>query len=162
MLICHCHCLTCSQIKQASKYCKSCKQIFNYFNKNNPSCGGCVPEILKILRESDKVNNKEEINNPKHRNVLNMTSNKKNEIMDKSFKISISFEYDYSLDELWPDGDAPENPTVQDVVDLIEQCGGVRQVLHDWDMDRYLKCTVTDGDKIKSIESGDLFSCLNY
>lgn len=72
--------------------------------------------------------------------------------MSKSFHISVTFNYDYSIDELWPDGDAPENPTVQDVVDLIKQCGGVRQVLHDWDMDRYLECTIKDGNEIKYVE----------
>lgn len=67
--------------------------------------------------------------------------------MNKHFNIRVYFDDEFSADELWPDGDAPENPTVKDVEVLINQCGGLRQVIHDWDMDCYLDCTITDGNE---------------
>lgn len=37
-----------------------------------------------------------------------------------------------SVEEIWPDGDAPENPTAQDVVDRMK--GGSIKVLRDWNL----------------------------
>jgi hypothetical protein len=39
--------------------------------------------------------------------------------MNKSFNINIEFDATFSIEELWPDGDAPENPTIEDVKNLI-------------------------------------------
>lgn len=39
-----------------------------------------------------------------------------------------------SREEMWPDGDAPENPTAEDVADVIRRCGGLRSVVSDWDL----------------------------
>lgn len=36
------------------------------------------------------------------------------------------------IEDIWPDGDAPENPTAQDVADLIMKCGGPWAVMTDW------------------------------
>lgn len=41
---------------------------------------------------------------------------------------------DLDTADIWPDGDAPENPTAQDVADLIDKCGGVRWVASDWNL----------------------------
>lgn len=71
--------------------------------------------------------------------------------MSKLFTVSISFDYDFSIDELWPNGDAPENPTVQDVVDLINKCGGVSKIICDWDIDRNLECIIKDDKELKCI-----------
>lgn len=35
------------------------------------------------------------------------------------------------VDEIWPDGDAPVEPTVADVQELIEE-EGLRTVMRDW------------------------------
>lgn len=38
------------------------------------------------------------------------------------------------VSEIWPDGDAPENPTVDDVIAVIRKNGGVDDVLRNWNM----------------------------
>ena len=38
------------------------------------------------------------------------------------------------VSEIWPDGDAPENPTVDDVIEVIRTCGGVSDVLRNWNL----------------------------
>jgi len=37
-----------------------------------------------------------------------------------------------TIADIWPDGDAPKNPTAQDVVDLIDDSGGASHVVRDW------------------------------
>ena len=52
-------------------------------------------------------------------------------------KFSISYTIDVILDasEIWPDKDGPSDPTAADVLEVIEQCGGIRRVISDWDLD---------------------------
>jgi hypothetical protein len=38
-------------------------------------------------------------------------------------------------DEIWPDGDAPENPSAMHVKRTIEEAGPLSKVLHDWNLD---------------------------
>lgn len=52
-----------------------------------------------------------------------------------SFHIHISGDYDLITDEVWPDGDAPENPTAADVVAVMLAYGTQRSVLGDWNLD---------------------------
>ena len=54
--------------------------------------------------------------------------------MTKKFTINIECSVDMDLDELWPDGDAPENPTAKDVEDLIEKCGGPVDIIDEWNL----------------------------
>lgn len=51
-----------------------------------------------------------------------------------SVLISIDLEsgVEYDSSQIWPDGDAPKNPTAQDVADLLHLEG--RQALTDWDL----------------------------
>jgi hypothetical protein len=53
---------------------------------------------------------------------------------DRVFTLTTPGDFDLSIDELWPDGDAPENPTAEDVKGLIEKCGGILQIIRDWDL----------------------------
>jgi hypothetical protein len=39
------------------------------------------------------------------------------------------------VDDLWPDGDAPANPSIEDVQALVAKCGGKHRILHEWDLD---------------------------
>ena len=48
------------------------------------------------------------------------------------------------LDAIWPDGDAPENPTAEDVAKVIAACGGLRAVLRDWDLDDEITLTISN------------------
>lgn len=54
------------------------------------------------------------------------------------------FELDIELkeSEMWPDGDAPENWTEDDVKTLVAQCGGPLRVLRDWDLDGLLSLSI--------------------
>lgn len=54
--------------------------------------------------------------------------------MSKTVTITLEAELDWDENDLWPDDDAPDNWGPKDVVSLIEDCGGVRNVIHDWGM----------------------------
>lgn len=53
---------------------------------------------------------------------------------DKRFRLH--FEIDSTLDipSLWPDGNAPENPTVKDVLALIDKEGGILSIIGEWNL----------------------------
>jgi hypothetical protein len=53
----------------------------------------------------------------------------------KQFDIDILVTYRISADEVWPDGDAPPNPTAQDVIEVINNNGGPVQIITDWNLD---------------------------
>ena len=49
------------------------------------------------------------------------------------FDLSLSLHVDgMTVNDLWPDGDAPNEPSAQDVAILIDECGGTMRVLSDW------------------------------
>lgn len=55
--------------------------------------------------------------------------------MNKSFEVYYEVSETYLVDEIWADGDAPENPTVDDVVAELERdikARGVESALSDW------------------------------
>lgn len=49
-------------------------------------------------------------------------------------QIFVSFQYDvdFSIKELWPDGDAPDIITREAVLDLIKKDGGPNRVVSEW------------------------------
>lgn len=49
---------------------------------------------------------------------------------------NIRFDADWTLDteDIWPDGDAPENPTAEDVRRVIRECGGIVRVMREWEL----------------------------
>ena len=53
----------------------------------------------------------------------------------KKFIISIISRHVLTEEDLWPDGDAPPNPTVSDVEALIYECGGPEAIITEWNMD---------------------------
>jgi hypothetical protein len=62
----------------------------------------------------------------------------------KKFRIMIECDVELTVAQLWPDGDAPESPTDDDVLELIEECGGVERVLGDWNLDESLTLDVRE------------------
>lgn len=62
----------------------------------------------------------------------------------RTFTFDITISHTFTIDELWPDGDAPENPTTRNVYDLVEQCGGLARVINDWDLVDDADLHVTD------------------
>lgn len=53
----------------------------------------------------------------------------------KKFQLSYTINVVLSVDDIWPDGDAPENPTVADVEKVIDACGGWQRIVSDWNLD---------------------------
>jgi hypothetical protein len=69
---------------------------------------------------------------------------------DPIFRFSYTCVSDLSVKEIWPDGDAPERPTADDVRQLISSNGGGRATLESWNLDEY------DGEwSVEEIEGGD-------
>ncbi len=62
----------------------------------------------------------------------------------KKFSFYISADVSLTEREIWPDGDATTEPTVADVVALIEKCGGKIAILRDWDLENDLSLEVMD------------------
>ncbi len=52
----------------------------------------------------------------------------------KRFEITISCVVTLDTSMLWPDGDAPETPTIEDVQELIESCGDT-DIIKDWGLE---------------------------
>ena len=50
--------------------------------------------------------------------------------MKQQFEFTLDFSETFFVDEIWPDGDAPENPTVDDVRKAIK-----RTRLYEWNME---------------------------
>jgi hypothetical protein len=48
------------------------------------------------------------------------------------FAIELDCTLDLSTSEIWPDGNAPENPTVEDVLKVLREHGSVTTVIGDW------------------------------
>ena len=65
------------------------------------------------------------------------------------FNFSFSADVSLSVEQIWPDGDAPENPTVDDVLDVIEQSGGKDRIFRDWDLDHEISLLVSDRNDCK-------------
>ncbi len=59
------------------------------------------------------------------------------------FAFSVSCDVRLSVKNLWPDGNAPEHPSVADVVALIQKDGGLRHILRAWDLDQEMELTIT-------------------
>jgi hypothetical protein len=49
-----------------------------------------------------------------------------------TFTITVGDEGVLTVDEIWPDGDAPENPTVDDVIAVVRKSGSGRTFASDW------------------------------
>lgn len=62
----------------------------------------------------------------------------------KRFQITYTVDVTLDADELWPDGDAPENPTAADARNLIQKSGGIYRVLDDWNLRECALCDVTE------------------
>ena len=58
------------------------------------------------------------------------------------FDVSIDFYETWGLVEFWPDGDAPDNPTVDDAIARIKESGSVLDWMRDWNVDRGLTVSV--------------------
>lgn len=62
----------------------------------------------------------------------------------KKFTLSFNCVVTLDVDSIWPDGDASENPTVEDVYDVIDSCGGPAEIIRDWNLDPYLTLDISE------------------
>lgn len=63
----------------------------------------------------------------------------------KTFTITVEGSYTLTVDEIWPDGDAPENPTREDVAAAMKKsCHSTYQLMRDWNLDDGM-CVDVDG-----------------
>jgi hypothetical protein len=62
----------------------------------------------------------------------------------KTFRITLELDETFTLEQLWPDGDAPENPTTADVYALIADCGGAHHIIRDWSLEDHLDVHVSE------------------
>jgi hypothetical protein len=67
------------------------------------------------------------------------------------FSFNIEVDETFDIADLWPDGDGPENPTLDDVVKLIQTCGGPDQVASDWNLLDGLSITISDNTGSRTI-----------
>ena len=52
---------------------------------------------------------------------------------NKTFTIRIECEVTLNTEDIWPDGDAPENPTAKDVVQAMDDdCVNIGALIEDW------------------------------
>lgn len=51
------------------------------------------------------------------------------------FRLEWGGEATLSVDEIWPDGDAPENPTRDDVIAVMQKSGSAYRLAQDWNLD---------------------------
>lgn len=59
--------------------------------------------------------------------------------MSRVFKIDFSGTFILSDRDLWPDGDAPDDPTVEDVAARVEAHGGAGGVVMGWNLEDGLR-----------------------
>lgn len=54
-----------------------------------------------------------------------------------NFYLTVEADASFSIDEIWPDGDAPENPTIEDVIKKFTENGSVSpmRAAIDWGME---------------------------
>lgn len=57
--------------------------------------------------------------------------------IERFFTIEVGDEASLSVNEIWPDGDAPENPTVEDVIAKIKQSSEF-SFMSDWNFAQHV------------------------
>jgi hypothetical protein len=72
------------------------------------------------------------------------------------FHFSIAADISLSVEEIWPDGDAPENPTIEDVLEVIAKCGGRMRVIRDWNLHHELTMDVSGPGRVHRSDCADV------
>lgn len=52
----------------------------------------------------------------------------------KRFQITFTIDAALDADQIWPDGNAPEEPTAEAVREVIESEGGILRVINEWNL----------------------------
>jgi len=56
------------------------------------------------------------------------------EQVEQKFAVDIDGAVTLTVEEVWPDGDAPDNPTAEDVAKRMRGCGSLKDVIYDWNL----------------------------
>ncbi len=56
-------------------------------------------------------------------------------VATKTFQFEWGGTASLTVEEIWPDGDAPENPTVDDVLAQVRKAGSLWQLASEWNLD---------------------------
>lgn len=64
----------------------------------------------------------------------------------KKFEFTITISVDLTEDQVWPDGDAPENPTASDALEVFEACnpGDYLRTASEWNLEDAAQLEVTE------------------
>ncbi len=57
------------------------------------------------------------------------------ESSERTFEIEVSGNWNLTVGEIWPDGDAPERPTAQDVIAEVEKTGRISALVQGWNLE---------------------------
>lgn len=70
------------------------------------------------------------------RQIINLKSHRAKLSGDNlsHFKFKCSYEVTLNEAQIWPDGDAPDNPTVKDVRNLLSDMGPNYHIIDDWNL----------------------------
>lgn len=74
----------------------------------------------------------------------------------KCFRLLVTAECDLTVAQVWPDGDAPENPTADDVREKIESTCGWNNVVRDWDIPQDCDVWELDAKPAPNMEDDDV------
>lgn len=93
--------------------------------------------IEKYIDEGYKLHEIEMIlNHSISQYVSSLLLKKKRKKEEKKFRIIIVSDYVLTENEIWPDNDGPENPTTQDVEDVIIEAElSLADVIKEWNLD---------------------------
>ena len=61
--------------------------------------------------------------------------------------INLEAETDMTVEELWPDGDAPNVITPEAVQDRLKELGGAATIIADWGLSFDIIVTIWDSDR---------------
>lgn len=71
----------------------------------------------------------------------------------KPISIDISGSANLDISEVWPDGDAPTNPTVEDVIKVIKSdSSSIGELLSWWSIEDYFDVVVCVGNESKKLK----------
>jgi len=63
---------------------------------------------------------------------------------EKTFRVTFSGTFSMTAEEIWPDGDGPENPTAYDVRNRMISQGGKGSLLSGWNLETDLDIAIVD------------------
>jgi hypothetical protein len=80
-------------------------------------------------------------------------------VTDIEFRLQWQGEWAFDREAIWPNGDAPKNPTVKDVLASMREEGSLTTLIFEWSLDETLGFVLSDVDgESVSIKDGREFA----